>query len=103
MGAFPSGTPANRKRGNPLGPLYPPCLYIFQTFSVYFLKARRFLFNLNTIWRHKKQILKAISGSSPIFAFSNYTTFSQTQTGATFPNFAQKCQACNKNQSTSHN
>jgi hypothetical protein len=29
--------------------------------------------------------LKAISGSSPIFAFSNYTTFSRIQTGATVP------------------
>jgi hypothetical protein len=29
--------------------------------------------------------LKAISGSSPIFALSNYTTFSKTQTGATVP------------------
>jgi hypothetical protein len=28
---------------------------------------------------------KTLSGSSPIFALSNYTTFSQTQTGATVP------------------
>jgi hypothetical protein len=27
----------------------------------------------------------SISGSSPIFAVSNYTTFGQTQTGATVP------------------
>ncbi len=32
--------------------------------------------------RHNKN-LKAISGSSSIFALSNYTTFSQTQTSAT--------------------
>jgi hypothetical protein len=29
--------------------------------------------------------LKAISGYSPIFAFSNYATFSETQTGAIVP------------------
>jgi hypothetical protein len=39
---------------------------------------------LKKIWRHKVN-LKAISGSSPIFALSNYTTSSQTQTGATVP------------------
>jgi hypothetical protein len=33
--------------------------------------------------KHKN--LKAITGSSPIFALSNYTTFNQTQTGATVP------------------
>ncbi len=40
--------------------------------------------NLNTIWRQQKN-LESISGSSPSFALSNYTTFSQTQTGATVP------------------
>jgi hypothetical protein len=30
-------------------------------------------------------ILKTLSGSSPIFALSIHTTFSQTQTGATVP------------------
>jgi hypothetical protein len=29
--------------------------------------------------------LKTLSGSSPVFALSNHTTFSQTQTGATVP------------------
>jgi hypothetical protein len=33
----------------------------------------------------QKKRLKAISGSSPFFAFSNYTTFSRIQTGATVP------------------
>jgi hypothetical protein len=31
------------------------------------------------------EILKMFSSSSPIFALSNHTTFSQTQTGATVP------------------
>ncbi len=31
------------------------------------------------------KILKTLSGSSPIFALSFHTTFSQTQTGATVP------------------
>jgi hypothetical protein len=42
MGAFTSGSPANRKQGNPLGLKCPPCLHIFQAFSVYFLKAQQF-------------------------------------------------------------
>jgi hypothetical protein len=33
----------------------------------------------------KTKKFKSISGSSPIFALSNYTTFSQTQIGATVP------------------
>jgi hypothetical protein len=47
------------------------------------LKRSGFI-KLKKIWRHKIN-LKAISGSSPIFALSNYTTSSQTQTGATVP------------------
>jgi hypothetical protein len=47
-----------------------------------FPQSTMVLLNLNTIWRHKKK-LKSISGSSPIFALSIYTTLSQTQTGAT--------------------
>jgi hypothetical protein len=35
--------------------------------------------------RHTKKNVKTISGFSPIFALSNYTTFGQTQTGATVP------------------
>jgi hypothetical protein len=31
------------------------------------------------------KILKTLSSSSPIFALSNHTTFSQAQTGATVP------------------
>jgi hypothetical protein len=31
------------------------------------------------------KILKTLSGSSPVFALSNHTSFSQTQTGATIP------------------
>jgi hypothetical protein len=38
--------------------------------------------NLNMIWRQNKNF-KAISSPPPIFADSNYTTSSQTQTGAT--------------------
>jgi hypothetical protein len=34
---------------------------------------------------HKTKKFKVISGSSPIFALSNFTTFSQTQIGATVP------------------
>jgi hypothetical protein len=36
---------------------------------------------LKELWN----ILKTLSGSSPFFALSNKTTFSQTQTGATVP------------------
>jgi hypothetical protein len=36
---------------------------------------------LKKLWK----ILKTLSGSSPIFALSNHTTRSQTQTGATVP------------------
>jgi hypothetical protein len=32
-----------------------------------------------------KKNYKALSGSSPIFAISNYTTFGRTQTNATVP------------------
>jgi hypothetical protein len=31
------------------------------------------------------EILKTLSGSSPVFVLANHTTFSQTQTGATVP------------------
>jgi hypothetical protein len=37
------------------------------------------LLKLKKLWK----ILKMLSGSSPIFALSNHTTCSQTQTGAT--------------------
>jgi hypothetical protein len=36
-------------------------------------------------WIDKIRRRTAHDGSSPIFAFSNYTTFSETQTGATVP------------------
>jgi hypothetical protein len=35
--------------------------------------------------RRQQKYVKTISSSSPIFALSNYTTFGQTQTGATVP------------------
>jgi hypothetical protein len=46
-----------------------------QYVSVYIYKK------LQELWK----ILKALSGSSSVFALSNHTTFSQTQTGATVP------------------
>jgi hypothetical protein len=47
------------------------------------------IINSIKIRKHKKK-LKALSGSSPIFALSNYTTFDQTQTGATVPSSLKK-------------
>jgi hypothetical protein len=84
MGAFPSGSPANRKQGNPLGlmpTMSPHILGIFCLFpqsTAVFIKLK---YNFETWLKN----LKAISSSSPIFALSNYTTFSQTKTGATVP------------------
>jgi hypothetical protein len=49
------------------------------------------------IYKKSKELWKSFkmfSGSFPIFAFSNHTTFSQTQTGATVPlniNNVKKC------------
>jgi hypothetical protein len=52
-----------------------------QYISVYvYLKSQE-------LWK----ILKTLSSSSPVFALSNHTTFSQTQTGATVP-LSGECQ-----------
>jgi hypothetical protein len=65
-----------------------------ELFSGYWLKHGNFhLFSLKqrvSVYIYKKskeqgKIFKTLSGSSPIFALSIHTTFSQTQIGATIP------------------
>jgi hypothetical protein len=67
------------KHEDPLG-YHPAGLQIFLAFSVFFLKAQRFI-KLNENSETSRKNLKTICGSSPIFALSNYATFGRTQSG----------------------
>ncbi len=53
--------------------------------SIPFLWRAAFLFSFIKSKRELWKIFKILSGSFTIFALSNHTTFSQTQTGATVP------------------
>jgi hypothetical protein len=72
MGAFPSGSPASRKQKKTLCLMPTVSPHISGDFSE---------IQFGEITKN----LKAISSSSPVFALSNYTTVSQTQTDATVP------------------
>jgi hypothetical protein len=74
MGAFLSGSSADRKKGNPLGLMSTVSPHISDIFCLN-PQSMAVLLNFNTIWRHNN-ILKAVNGSSAIFALSNYATFS---------------------------
>jgi hypothetical protein len=52
--------------------------------SIFSEKAVFLCILIKSQWRSGK-FLKTLCGSSPIFALSFHTTFSQTQTGATVP------------------
>jgi hypothetical protein len=82
MGAFPSRSPANRKQGNPISLMPTVSPHITDIFCLLprstevFIKLR---YDLETKLKKSNQHLFSF------FALSNYTTFSQTQTGATVP------------------
>jgi hypothetical protein len=55
----------------------------FHSFSLKCLVSVYIILKLRKQWKNFKTL--TFSGFSPIFALSNHTTFSQTQTGATVP------------------